>query len=142
MRFLTWYIIVLISWLKKKHFTDRTRLNMDHQAPLFCEIYSQSMDSKVTGWHMAAPIFNLFHDDQKYYPEIKFFHVDGREYIYKADKNFCPPQYVFDHGSYNYCSFYSEKTGTRKYLELATRALGHFLLDILPSVVFGNERKR
>jgi len=141
MHYHTWYTIVLISWLKKKHLSERTELNRDSDAPDFCTLYELSENEKETGWHLAAPIFNLFHDNQKGYPEIKFFHIDGREYIYKAKEKTCPPEYTFSYGSYNYCPFYSHQVGVKKYLELAHRALGHLVLDILPSLVFRDEKR-
>jgi len=130
---------VLVSWVKKKHYIDRVSLNKDDMAPEFCEIYKLSQNTTNTGWFLSPAVFNMFHDDNRAYPEIKFFHVDGREYIYKAVVDSCPPEYKFDHGSYNYCPFYSQKSGAMKYIELTHRAIGHFLLDVLPAVVFGNE---
>ena len=94
-----------------------------------------SKDSMSTGWFLMAPWLNMFHDDNEDLPEIKFTNIDGREYIYGPIGDEYDSMYVFRHGSFNYCSTVTNETGWRKWVVMAAKYVGHFVLDIVPSMI-------
>ena len=113
----------------------RREKNKDHLAPSFPEIYSLSKDSASTGWFLMAPWLNIFHDDNEGLPEIKFTNIDGREYIYGPIDDKYNSIYVFRYGSFNYCSTVTNEAGWIKHLVISVKCIGHFVLDIIPSLI-------
>ena len=128
----------LYASLKQKDAQIRKEKNQDHLAPNFFEIYEMSQKSEKTGWFLMAPWQNVFHDDSENLPEIKFTHLDGREYIYGPLDNRFNSEYVFKYGSYNHCSSVTNAKGWKRFLVLAYKYVAHTILDILPAIIFRN----
>lgn len=124
------------SDLRQKDAQIRKEKNQDHLAPNFFEIYEMSQNPEKTGWFLMAPWQNVFHDDSENLPEIKFTHLDGREYIYGPLDNRFNSEYVFKYGSYNHCSSVTSAKGWKRFLILTYKYVAHTILDILPAIIF------
>tara|TARA_Y100000310_G_C19963723_1_gene482340 strand:+ start:27 stop:446 length:420 start_codon:yes stop_codon:yes gene_type:complete len=117
-----------LKWLQCE---GRVEKNKDHEAPSFKEMFKLSERSQETGWFMMPPWNNIFHDDNKGLPEIKFSHLDGREYIYGPKDNSHSSEYIFIEGSYNYFSVCTNVKYPWKFLVLTYLSIMHFLADML-----------
>ena len=121
--------------LKRLHCEERVTLNKDHEAPPFEVIFKLSENPGVTGWFMLPPWNNLFHDDNKGLPEIKFSHLDGREYLYGPKDNSHDGEYVFKYGSYNYFPVITNAKNPKRFFILAYMAVLHLFTDMIPAWV-------
>lgn len=130
----------LIDFIKHLRYLNvdlREEKNDDANTPSFEKLYEMSQHTKLTGWTLMPTWANLFHDNQSSMPEIKFNHLDGREYIYTTDDPFSGIYRVDHKGSYNYFPPVVDKR-----LGVSTRGIvyiynvvGHFLFDMLPQII-------
>lgn len=129
---------ILEKWgeLKWLHCEERVKRNKDHEAPPFEIIYELSERSQETEWFMLPPWNNIFHDDNKGLPEIKFSHLDGREYIYGPKDDSHDADYIFLEGSYNYYPVCTNAKQPKRFFMLAYLSIMHLLTDVIPSWIF------
>lgn len=142
---MNWRIWIKKAWallqgfylaLKQKDAQIRKQKNQDHLAPNFFKIYEMSQNPEKTGWFLMAPWQNVFHDDSENLPEIKFTHLDGREYIYGPLDNRFNSEYVFKYGSYNHCSSVTNLKGWKGYVAITYKYIMHTILDVIPAIIF------
>ena len=84
---------------------------------------------------------NLYHDDGIGWPELKFCHIDGREYIY-GSPNKATPEYQlikddWRKGSYNYFPPIKNLAheNQKRFALYATNTILHLIFDLGPSYI-------
>lgn len=133
------FLFKKLKELKRLHCVERVKRNKDHEAPTFVEMFKLSEESEVTDWFMLPPWNNIFHDDNKGLPEIKFSNLDGREYIYGPRNNSYNGEYIFMYGSYNYFPVITNAKNPKKFFILAYMATLHLFFDMIPGWIFNCE---
>jgi hypothetical protein len=132
-------LVTTFTHLRHAQTVKRFRLNRNEDALPYLDMFQAAQDSRNTGWYLMPAWANLFHDDESGWPELKFCHVDGREYIYGSPNN-PEPDYrcLLDDwrmGSFNYYPPIRDlrQTKPKRTLYYIRNVVLHLLFDLIPS---------
>ena len=125
---------VIIDYLKYLHFEYRNELNKPY--PSYEEVQGRS-------WVLLPADQSIYHDNGVGKPEEKYIHPDGREAVFDGDTHepITDPRYM---ATYNYCPPMPlpDNPTLPDYAVLLLQYIGHFIFDVFPYWIWGNERRK
>ena len=93
-------------------------------------------------WIILPEEQSIYHDNGVGRPEEKYIHPDGREAVFDGDTHepVTDSRYM---ATYNYCSPMPlpDDPMLTDYTNLIIQYIGHFLFDVFPYWLWGNERR-
>jgi RHS repeat-associated protein len=121
-----------LAWYDNWHYESRDSRNSN--------LPSSPEQARRAGGTLLSPEMSRYHDDPSTKgSEKKFIFQDGREAVYNVDTG----QLVTDSrykGTYNYVNPAPSSWNPLNWQDMAYRGLGHFLADMLPYYIWGNDR--
>jgi len=104
-------------------------------------MFLAAQDSKNSCWYLMPAWKNLYHDDGIGWPELKFCHTDGREYIYGSPNKATPEYQIIKDdwrkGSYNYFPPIKNLcyNNPKRFILYVVSSILHLIFDLGPSYI-------